>query len=241
MTDLITCIVPVYNGERYLTEALDSIVAQTYGPVEIIIVDDGSTDATLSVAAAYAASKPNVRVITQANAGPAAARNRGIAEARGRFIGFLDADDLWHGEKLSRQLARFQARPDLDYCVHYMQNFWVEELKEEEERMRDHPRSKPVPGYVTQTLLARAAAFERVGPFDPTLNHCDSMDWFLRARALGLGEELIPDVLAYRRMHENNLSRQHAQRSLEGFFTMLKESLDQKRAQALESSNRVAR
>ena len=96
--NLISCIVPVFNGERYLAEALDSILAQTWRPLEVIVVDDGSTDGTAHIAAGYGAE---VSYIHQANAGPAAARNRGLDAARGEFIAFLDADDLWHKDKLS--------------------------------------------------------------------------------------------------------------------------------------------
>ncbi len=111
---LISCIVPVFNGERYLREALDSIFAQTYRPLEILVADDGSTDRTPYIAAAFG---NRLRYLRQDNQGPAAARNLGIRAATGEFIAFLDADDVWHPEKLERQMARFQVRPELDYCV----------------------------------------------------------------------------------------------------------------------------
>ena len=119
---LISCIVPAYNGERYLGQTIDSILGQTYRPIEVIVVDDGSTDRTADVAAGYGAP---VRLISQPNAGPAAARNTGIEAARGVFLAFLDSDDLWHEEKLERQMQRFAARPELDYCVTHIRNFWV--------------------------------------------------------------------------------------------------------------------
>jgi glycosyltransferase involved in cell wall biosynthesis len=100
---LISCIVPVYNGERYLGETLDSIFAQTYQPLEIIVVDDGSTDGTATVAASYG---QRVRYLCQTNQGKAAARNRGFGAAQSEFIAFIDADDLWHPEKLTRQITR---------------------------------------------------------------------------------------------------------------------------------------
>lgn len=117
---LISCIVPVYNGELYLREAIDSILAQTYRPLEIIVVDDGSTDATPDVVAGYG---DRLRYIRQPNAGPGAARNHGLNLAQGEFIAFLDADDLWHPDKLARQMTRFLNRPDLDLCITYAQHF----------------------------------------------------------------------------------------------------------------------
>ena len=163
---LISCIVPVFNGERYLKEALDSILAQTYRPLEIIVSDDGSTDGTASVVAGYGEC---VKYLWQANAGEAAARNLGLSAAGGHFLAFLDADDLWHPEKLTRQMACFQARPELDLCVTHVQNFWVPELREEAEQFRDHRLSQPLPGYTSVTLLARRALFDIVGTFDTAL------------------------------------------------------------------------
>jgi glycosyltransferase involved in cell wall biosynthesis len=122
---VVSCIVPVYNGERYLAEALESILGQTYRSLEVIVVDDGSTDGTAAVLATY---RQRITCLHQTNAGHAAARNRGLAVARGEFVAFLDADDLWHPEKLARQMARFQARPELDASVTHVQNFWMAEL-----------------------------------------------------------------------------------------------------------------
>src|SRR5439155_16624014 len=154
---LISCIIPVFNGEKYLAEALDSIRAQTYRPIEIIVVDDGSTDGTRELVASYG---DQVRYLWQPNSGPATDRNQGLSAASGEFVAFLDADDLWHPEKLERQMARFDARPDLDVCVAHVQNFWIPELREEEARFRDHRVSRSLPGYDTETLLARHNFFE---------------------------------------------------------------------------------
>ena len=184
MTDpLVSCVVPVHNGERYLGEALDSIAAQTHRPIEIIVVDDGSTDGSAAVAGRHPAA---VRLHAQPNAGPAAARNRGLRDARGEYLAFLDADDLWHPEKLECQMARFRIRPEMGSCVTHAQNFWVPELREEEARFLEHRLSQPIPGYVTGTLLARRAVFESVGLFDPLLSHGDSTEWFLRTNAMGI-------------------------------------------------------
>src|ERR687893_681850 len=97
---LVSCIVPVFNGERYLQAALDSIFAQTYRSLEVLVVDDGSTDNTAAIVGSYG---DRVRYLQQDNHGPSAARNRGIEAATCEFIAFLDADDLWHAEKLERQ------------------------------------------------------------------------------------------------------------------------------------------
>jgi glycosyltransferase involved in cell wall biosynthesis len=201
---LISCIVPVFNGQRYLAEALDSILAQTYQPVEIIVVDDGSTDGTAELLASY---DGRLRSFHQPHAGASAARNLALRETRSEFVAFLDADDLWHRQKLARQMARFEARPELDLCVAAGQNFWMPEVSETDERARDPRHTQPWPGYVsTATLLARRRAFELAGPFNPSLEQGEDRDWFIRAAELGLVRELLPEVLLHRRMHGANSS-----------------------------------
>ena len=225
---LISSIVPVFNGERYLKEALDSIRAQTYRPLEIIVADDGSTDGTAAIVAGYG---EEVRYLFQPNAGPAAARNLGLSAARGEFVAFLDHDDLWHPEKLARQMARFQARPDLDVSVTHVQNFWIPELSDEAARYKDHRRSQAVPGYTTTTLLARRTLFDSVGGFDPVVQHGDSTEWFLRVAEHGAVMELLPDVLSDRRLHQTNRTWHMATASRDQYLRIVKTSLDRRRRQ----------
>jgi glycosyltransferase involved in cell wall biosynthesis len=226
MPSRVSCVVPVFNGEKYLAEAIESILKQTYRPIEIIVADDGSTDGTAKVAGRYG---KQVRYLKQSNTGPAAARNLGIDAAAGEFLAFLDADDLWHPEKLLRQIARFHVRPELDYCVGYVQNFWISELAEEEAKFRGHRISKPLPGYVTGTLLARRNFFDAVGPFNAAIKHADDTDWFLRAGERGGVMELLPDVLLYRRLHFTNLSRVNTSNSRDQYLQVLKTALDRRR------------
>jgi glycosyltransferase involved in cell wall biosynthesis len=227
---LISCIVPVFNGETYLGEALDSILAQTYQALEIIVADDGSTDGTPAIAARYG---NQIRYFRRNNAGASAARNLGLSVARGEFVAFLDSDDLWHPEKLARQLARFHAQPGLDLCVTHVQNFWIPELKEEAERLRDHRIAQPLPGYVLQALLARRALFKTVGNFNVALLYAaDATEWFVRAIEHGAVVELMPDVLVFRRLHRTNLTRQMASASREEYLQILKTILDRRRQKA---------
>ena len=125
-------------------------------------------------------------------------------------------------------MARFAARPELDLCVTYVQNFWVSELSEEEARFRDHRLMQPVPGYVTGSLLTRRRIFESVGRLDATLQYGDALEWFLRAAEKGVVIELLPDVLLYRRLHRANYSR-HVSRSLDEHLSIVKASLDRRR------------
>jgi glycosyltransferase involved in cell wall biosynthesis len=201
----ISCVIPVFNGEAFLAEALDSVFAQTLAPDEVIVVDDGSTDGTQAVLRRYG---DRVRYVHQQNKGPAAARNRGIGMARGDLFAFLDADDLWLPEKLVRQIACFAERPNLDVSLTQVRNFWIDELHAEMQSMQGHSLSVPaLPGFVPQTMLARRRVFDRIGPFDEGLRIGEDTDWFLRATDGGAVLELVPQVLVLRRFHHSNLTR----------------------------------
>jgi glycosyltransferase involved in cell wall biosynthesis len=228
---LISCIVPVFNGEKYLAEALDSILAQTYRPLDVIVVDDGSTDGTAALAARYG---DRVRYARQDNSGAPAARNLGLNIAKGEFVAFLDADDLWDAEKLRRQIARFEARPELDLCVTHLQNFWIPELEKEKTRFQTHRLARILPGYVTVTLLARRTVFDRVGFFNDDLRVGDDTEWFLRAIEKEMVVELLPDLLVFRRLHKNNLSMEPGTRGQtvsmrDAALRIVKASLDRRR------------
>jgi glycosyltransferase involved in cell wall biosynthesis len=222
---LVTCIIPVYNGARYLGEAIASVMAQTHAPVQIVVADDGSTDETPAIARAFG---PRVTWVRQPNTGPAAARNLGLAHARGSYVSFLDADDRWHADKLARQLARFDARPDLGLCFTLIRNYWSDEVPPER-RAADPALTRPLPGYVCPTLLARRESVDRVGSFDPTLRHASEPDWILRAAADGLVIELLPEVLVDRRLHADNRSTRNASRALDEYARLLKLWLDRRR------------
>ena len=125
-TPLITVIIPVYNGAEYVGETIESALRQTYRNLEVIVVDDGSTDATLSVLQSYAHQDERVRVISQPNSGVSKARNTAIAAARGEFIAPLDADYLWLPTKLDRQLRRMLEAGE-DTGIVYTWWAWIDE------------------------------------------------------------------------------------------------------------------
>jgi len=221
----VSCIIPVFNGERYLSEALDSVYAQTLQPAKIIIVDDGSTDGTVDLIAAL----PNeIEKIRQENKGPAAARNAGLRRAETEFVAFLDADDLWHKEKSQRQLARFEACPDLVLVTAHSQNFWEPELKDEELALQQSPAAKPQVG-ASGTAMVRRSLFDRVGYFDAENTHRDYHDWLFRLREQGAAVEIMTDVLLFRRMHDHNLSRDRTTTDHDNMFRALKASLERRR------------
>jgi glycosyltransferase involved in cell wall biosynthesis len=225
MPPLISCIVPVFNGERFLAEALESILSQTYQPIEIIVVDDGSTDQTAQVAHSYG---QRIKYLRKTNGGETAARNHGLRAAKGEYVAFLDADDLWHPYKLAQQMARFRETPELDLCFTRFQNYWMAEVAGEGLRYRDHPLSRPSSAYCICTFLARRIVFERFGFFaDDVLRRSQNVIWFLHAAGRGARLEVLPEVLTYRRFHSANLSRASA---IESIFPIAKAWRDYKRA-----------
>ncbi len=224
---LVSCIVPVLNGEEFLAEALDSIFGQTYQPVEVIVVDDGSSDGTADLARSYG---DRLTYVYQDNGGEQIARNHGLSVARGEFIAFLDADDLWERDKLSRQMACFEATPELEICNVHMRNIWSDEVKEEADRAENEHLARPQVA-VAQGLLVRRRTFDRIGPFDPDLRHRSVLDWLARARDLGAVIEVLPDVLVRRRIHRDNLSRRRDNVDSDDFIKIIKASLERRRRQ----------
>ena len=222
----ISCVLPVFNGETYLAETIESVLQQTVAIGEVIVVDDGSTDATVEICRSFG---NRIRVMSQANAGPAVARNTGVAHANGEFVTFQDADDLWLPEKTAVQLRAFAEDPELQYCVGHVENFLSPDVPVEQHLPEYSARAKPLAGYTTPCLMVRREVFETVGLFNANLKHTDAGEWFKRARALKVRERLLPDVLTKRRLHIANRSRVFADESRAEFLQMLKSGLDARR------------
>lgn len=220
---LISCIIPAYNAAAFLAEAIDSIVAQTYPSIEILVVDDGSTDATAAVMEGY-----GERIISlhQANAGPAAALNAGIRAARGELIAFLDADDVWVADKLARQAGRLEAQP-IDITSGRAQNFWDAAMGTPAAELRER-LSQPFAAPAL-TMLARRRLFDSVGLFEEERAHSFAPDWLLRARQRGVVVDDDDAILTLRRLHPGNRSRLLASGSRDEFLRLLKDHLDRRR------------
>lgn len=213
-------IIPAWNAERWLGEALASALAQSVRPVDVLVIDDGSADATSTVAGAFGAP---VRVVRQENGGIGAARNRGLELVEGELIGFLDADDLLTAESIACRARELARRPDLDLVFGGVRQF-SEVLDGEPVAL-----GESIPGHVPAAMLARRSAFEVVGAF-PTHTHvAEGLDWLLRARELGLGELVLKRQVIWRRVHgENNSVRHRAE--IGEYARALKASLDRRRA-----------
>jgi glycosyltransferase involved in cell wall biosynthesis len=220
-------VVPAFNAEATVGACLEALGSQSVpGELyEVIVVDDGSTDGTGAVVARFP-----VKAVRQDNRGPAAARNRGIAAARGELLAFLDADDLWLAEKLERQQQLLAKRPEVGLCCTHAQNFWIEDLRAEAEALREHRVSRPLPALLASTMLVRREIFAQVGYFDEELGFGHSTEWFLRAQRRGVGAATLPDVLYLRRIHQTNRSRVLGAESRDEFLNLIKRHLDEQRA-----------
>jgi glycosyltransferase involved in cell wall biosynthesis len=217
---MISCIVPVHNGAAFLAEAIASILGQAGVDLEVIVVDDGSTDGSAEIAAGF----DGVQVVRQAQSGVAAARNAGLRRAQGDHIAFLDADDLWLPGKLAAQLAMVQQHASADLCLTLVRHVPMV-AGAPGAVLDDAPRL----GRLMQCLLARRAAFDRVGGFDEGTRTRGDQDWFIRAAEQGLVEVVVPEVLVLRRLHGQNHSLAADSRVVDDFLTIAKRALDRRR------------
>jgi glycosyltransferase involved in cell wall biosynthesis len=184
---LISVIIPAYNAERTLLETVDSVQNQTLADIEIIIINDGSTDRTWK--AIENLSDSRIKAFSYENGGVAVARNRGIAQATGEFMAFIDADDLWTPDKLELQLAALQQHPEAG--IAYSWNYFYYE--QTGERIPGHVANFEGDVYAPllqenfiangSNLLIRRQAIDQIGGFDPTFPHCADWDFYLRLAA----------------------------------------------------------
>ena len=221
----VSVIIPVYNGEVFLAEAVESIRRQEYGPLEIIIVDDGSTDNTGKIAQDL---KGDIRYFYQDNRGPGAARNKGLEMAMGDIIGFLDADDLWPAGKVELQLMLLADNTSAEIVLGRKQRMLLTGAVEGKPEFREY--REPMVALSLGCCLFKKSVFDKVGYFDETLFHCDDWDWFMRARELGVFMVTHPEVTLLCRRHEHNMTNQI---EVGNHYTvqMLKKSIDRRRQQ----------
>ncbi len=210
MTDersLISVIVPVYNAEKYIADALQSIIYQNYFPIEILVIDDGSMDGTGEVIRSFG---DQVKYTFQENSGPPFARNLGLSMAKGKYIAFLDADDLWCENKIALQLKRFKENPEVEIVLGYTQRIRLSTSDD-----RDHfiPFLDPQPMLSMGAALMKKSAFEKVGNFDESLLYCDDMDWFLRAREEEIKIIIHDDITQLYRKHTREFNHSTPSRS----------------------------
>jgi glycosyltransferase involved in cell wall biosynthesis len=179
---LVSVIIPTYNRQAYVREAIESVLSQTYSPFELLVVDDGSTDDTPALLKAY---QGRIKVLRQSNHGVSAARNLGIRSARGAFIALLDSDDYWQPDKLALQMDWFDTHPEALICQ--TEEIWIRNGV----RINPGMRHKKQAGYIFEHSLAlclispsavmmHTTLLEEMGLFDESLPACEDYDLWLR-------------------------------------------------------------
>lgn len=209
----VSVIVPTYNRRRLVVEAVESILRQSYGDFEVIVVDDGSSDGTSDALGVFGDS---VRVVRQENRGPAAARNRGLAHSGGELIAFLDSDDLWLERKLEKQVAFFDRNPDELLC--YTDEIWIRRGVRVNPRRRHakwdgwiFEKCLPLCIISPSSVMMRRAFFARIGGFDEDFPVCEDYELWLRASARIALRYIKEKLIVKRGGHDDQLSKRWGQ------------------------------
>ena len=221
---LISTIIPVYNGSKYISRAIESILEQDHPNMEIVVVDDGSTDDTAAVVNQFNAP---VCYFYQENSGIAATMNHGIKRAKGDFFSFLDSDDYWLPGKTSKQLKALRQKPEVDMVFGHIKQFYTPGLSGEYRNKYACPEN-PAPGYNSGSMLIRRTSFFKVGLFDEKFATGSFNDWYMRAGVAGLQSVMLPDVFYMRRIHDANHGIVNRDKSLD-YVRALKAHLDRQR------------
>ena len=202
LSSLISIIIPVYNCEKYIDDAIESILSQDYSQLEIIVVDDGSTDNSAKIIKSY--NNPKIKYLYQENLGPAAARNKGIKFASGDFIAFLDADDLWPENKLIQQLKEFMNNDELNISMGKIKYVELPDATRNNRMLLDPDDTFK---YVNLGAgLFKKDVFDKVGYFDEKFMFWEDLDWFLRAYEKNVSLKFIESVVLLYRVHSDNMS-----------------------------------
>lgn len=226
----VSVIIPVYNGERFVAEALASIINQSTPPQEILVIDDGSTDQTAAIVRHFGAS---VHYSYRPNGGPAAARNTGIRLAQGELIAFLDVDDLWTPTSLAQQQACLAANPAAGISLGCLQ--LLVETSSADERTAFVPWSIPRRIFVLQCAVVRRTVFTQIGLLDEGYGSAEDIDWFMRAREAGITIVTHDRTTVLARRHGQNLTNQQT-RAHHDLARALKNSLARRNADTGEAS-----
>jgi glycosyltransferase involved in cell wall biosynthesis len=220
---LISVIIPVFNGEKFIADAIQSVLKQDYKPLEIIVVDDGSTDKTAQVVKNFA---QNITYLYQENAGISASRNKGLEHANGELIAFIDADDIWTPTKLAVQLRCLQSSPDAEIAWGFLLKTPFHKM--DELYLLDLETQKGLFSTQLGTMLIKKQVFEKIGCFDLEMQLAEDLDWINRMREVGTIVELHNNIVQFNRWHGQNITSDK-QRANSFMLKAYKKSLDRRR------------
>jgi glycosyltransferase involved in cell wall biosynthesis len=225
MSKKISVIISVYNGENYLSNAIESVLQQDYDDKEIIVIDDGSIDGTQEVIREFG---KKVISIYQKNRGLGAGRNAGVKASSGDYIAFLDHDDVWAPGKLSKQMDIMLSSHNDPLVFSQVKQFICPSLSEAE-RIRLIVNQSVLPGYIAGTLLISKERFAQVGYFIEENQVGEFIEWYLRALEKNVPIVLLNELGLYRRVHNSNMGRQQDLYKRSDYLKILKASLDRRR------------
>ena len=243
---LVSVIIPVYNGEKYIAESLQCVFQQSYNPIEVIIVDDGSTDNSIQIIYEIPGEK---KIITQQNKDVSDARNSGIKNANGEYIAFLDQDDLWDKTKLEKQIQIFLKDPNVDLVLTDLSKF-------NDEGREWHPKDRHKASsrlnnrnlfenlirknvLMPSAVMVKKSSIKRAGFFDSNFKTCGDYEMWLRMAALGMKFKYLPEPLTFYRQHGENTSKkieimnEDRLRAIQKIFSLTELSPEQKKLEKL--------
>ncbi|MCX5518800.1 glycosyltransferase family A protein [Kaistia defluvii] len=200
---LVSIVVPAYDAEPFIGEALDSLAAQTYREFEILVVDDGSRDRTARLVTEEAERDSRIRLLSIPHSGVAAARNAGVRAARGSLVSFLDADDLWRPDRLERHVSLLGREPATDLIVGEVLVFEALSPTFEPVLGSDHVQLRSVN---LGAATIRSTVFDAVGVFDETMRFSEDLDFLLRVHEAGMSLAVESEVALLYRRHDANMT-----------------------------------
>ena len=221
---LVSIVVTVRDCDRFLAEALDSALAQTHRPLEVIVVDDGSQDRSAEIAEGYG---PPIEVIRRPARGVSAARNVALDRYQGEFLAFLDADDRMRPESVRRSLAAFDERPELDAVFHSLVEFVSPDVDSAMFQYRDVGTHRPA--RLPSNCLVRRGVVRSVGRYDESLTRAQGLEWITRLIDLPARTVMLEDILSERRLHESNHGFTEPEAILD-YLTVVRRQLRRRRA-----------
>lgn len=197
---LISVIIPTYNRAAVLGDAIDSILVQDVEPLEIVVVDDGSTDGTAEVAGSYGG---RVRYVRQPHRGVAVARNTGLAAAQGELIAFLDSDDVWTDGSLAARLEVLMENPQVS-IVYGRARYRI--TAKDKRRFAKFDEQEELDSPMFCAMLLRRQVFDAVGTFDESFEHSEDVDWIARSKEKGVAMLAMDMVVFEYRIHGGNMT-----------------------------------
>jgi glycosyltransferase involved in cell wall biosynthesis len=232
MNKLVSVMIPVYNGADFVGQAIKSVLNQDYDRIEIIVINDGSTDNTSEVLEKF---KDSIKIVNQSNMGISATRQRAIEEATGEYFAFLDHDDMWTSNAVRLRVEALENNPDIQIVFGHQQYFFDEHIDEAlKHRLEPNYIQKPIPAEMSTTAILTLQTFIQVGNFTDDSKMHPFLDWYGRAKEKGLQSLVLPDLILYRRIHNRNTSRLRTNSLLPG---TLKQMLDRRRNLETQSNH----